>query len=117
MDDTAAARPTPRRPPRKTKSDANVRHPPPPDMAVCAMFHALGADVGSFPNGYWSAACRRWIEGGGLAEIPRIDFTQQRHAAPSEETRPRKSLEVENPYKLYANIASRYASCPIPVSK
>jgi hypothetical protein len=83
-------------------------------MAVCAMFHALGADVGSFPNGYWSAACRRWIEGGGLAEIPRIDFTQHLHAAPSEETRPRKSLEVENPYKLYA---SRYASCPIPVSK
>ena len=88
--DTAAPR---REYPRKTKSNADLRQRPPPDLAVCSMFHALGADVGSFPAGYWSDQTRGWIDAGCLADIPRIDFAQKRHAAPSEDTRRRTSLE------------------------
>ena len=90
--DAAAPRPV-RKDPRKTKSSSDLGRSPPGDQAVCCMFHALGADVSGFPAGYWSDQTSSWISGGGLASIPRIDFAQQRHAAPSEETRPRRSLE------------------------
>ena len=99
--DTAPPRPV-RKDPRKTKSNADLRTSPPGDQAICSMFHALGADVSSFPAGYWSDQTRSWISGGGLALIPRIDFAQKRHAAPSEDTRPRRSFE-NNQIKRYAS--------------
>lgn len=67
----------------------------PPDQAVSAMFHALGADVSSFPSGYWSEQTHGWIAAGGLTDVSRIDFTDRKHASPSEEniTR-RKSIDA-----------------------